>query len=755
MSILRRSSSLKTLSFRQRLRKKSLLKDKKLTKKIYSLTIITLILTLFSACVSNKTETESQILTAAYRENLLLGCAVNTDLLGDPTYDRTLQENFNFLTPENVMKWKALRPSRDTYDFTEADKLMDFAEENNMQVRGHTLVWHFDNPDWLESGNFTKEEYKAILKDHIYTVVGRYKGRIKIWDVVNEAIDGSDYRKTLWYEKIGPEYIKLAFKWANEADPKALLSYNDYGVGEIAPKSDRMLELVEDLRAKGITVDGVGFQMHMDITYNYDFESLFHNIKRFTDRGFLVDFTEIDIRYRGEPTEELETKQARYYQQLMEIMLHFDFANVFTVWGASDKYSWIPMFFDGYGNAHLFDDDYNKKPGFFAVEEALLAGSVDLPYDDVIDINSRHMQPSFKALYTESTPVIDGDPSDKEWQTGITYPFAYNQLSASILNITESYEDSFGEWTILYNGNTIYGKVIRNDDITVTTESSTWENDNVEVFFFFGETWAQLRTIVGADFEPHSYVGNQKAVWSEDGTVVEFKLELPMDDLTGLRSGWNIALSDNDGNGNRDGQFYVINGINNSWQGKGFGNIQFIGDSPRPPQEPYFIMPYMAVKAKDGIIIDGIKDTDEWKGITTYGLTYNQLKPGNQIPNRDYKDFSGTFGLKHKSGMLYGVIERLDDNITANDTVEVALAYGDSKKYFSTQTTPEVFSISSDGSVVEFGIDMSDIENQKIIGFNIALGDDDGSGLEFKQYPQPGEDKISQIIELGELELLR
>src|SRR5690606_5078017 len=138
-----------------------------------------------------------------------------------------------------AMKFGPLRPSRNTFNFNAADALIDFAEANDMQVRGHTLLWHNQNPDWLNNGNFSRDEMIEIMREHITTVVGRYRGRIVAWDVVNEAIaDNGQLRNTIWLQTIGPEYIEMAFEFAHEADPQALLFYNDYNAEGSGTKSD-------------------------------------------------------------------------------------------------------------------------------------------------------------------------------------------------------------------------------------------------------------------------------------------------------------------------------------------------------------------------------------------------------------------------------------------------------------------------------------------------------------------------------------
>ncbi|MDQ1256265.1 MAG: endo,4-beta-xylanase, partial [Candidatus Hydrogenedentes bacterium] len=159
-----------------------------------------------------------------------IGVAVNAGALEhDPVYRRMVGREFNVITPENAMKHGPLCPAPGEYDFTAGDAIVSFAEEHGMRVRGHTLVWHNQLPQWLTEGDYSRDELCGLLREHIQTLVQHYRGKVFAWDVVNEALDeNGSLRKTIWLERIGPEYIVWAFRWAREADPDALLFYNDY-----------------------------------------------------------------------------------------------------------------------------------------------------------------------------------------------------------------------------------------------------------------------------------------------------------------------------------------------------------------------------------------------------------------------------------------------------------------------------------------------------------------------------------------------
>jgi hypothetical protein len=186
-----------------------------------------------------------------------------TALLCDPLHSAVLATEFDSITPENAMKMGPLQPVQGEYQFGDADAVVAFAQDNDMKVHGHVLVWHNQLPGWVESGNFSRQELLDVMYDHIDTVVGRYQGQIAVWDVVNEAIDdGGQMRNSVWRNVIGDDYIDLAFQRARQADANAILLYNDYNIGDLSNKSNVTYNMIADMVNRGIPIDGVGFQMH-------------------------------------------------------------------------------------------------------------------------------------------------------------------------------------------------------------------------------------------------------------------------------------------------------------------------------------------------------------------------------------------------------------------------------------------------------------------------------------------------------------
>ncbi|MEM1554907.1 MAG: endo-1,4-beta-xylanase, partial [Thermoproteota archaeon] len=262
----------------------------------------------------------------ASRCGIMIGtCVSYSPLLNDNKYKEIIAREFSVITPENELKFESVHPFRNVYTFSRADTIVSFAEEHGMKVRGHCLVWHQQLPNWILKGNYTREEWIEILRDHIYTVVGRYKGKIYAWDVVNEAFnDDGTLRDSVWLRNIGPEYIKLAFKWAHEADPDALLFYNDYGAEAINSKSNAIYELVKNLLEEGIPIHGIGLQMHVRVEWYPNPQSVAENIKRFRKLGLKVEITEMDVAIRLPVSEEEITKQAEIYKSILKTYLNSD-----------------------------------------------------------------------------------------------------------------------------------------------------------------------------------------------------------------------------------------------------------------------------------------------------------------------------------------------------------------------------------------------------------------------------------------------
>lgn len=308
--------------------------------------------------------------------NRLIGTAAELPQLDtDPAYAAILAREFDSVTPENSMKWVSVEPAQGQTNFSAADKIVAFAQAHGQKVRGHTLVWHKQLPAWLTDGTFTPTQLGDILKNHITLEAGRYAGKVYAWDVVNEVIaDDGTPQVDLWSKGLGPGYIADAFRWARAADPAAKLYINDFDIEGINPKSDAVYNLVKSLRAQGVPIDGVGIQAHLLLQNPFPV-GMADNIKRFTDLGVEVAITELDVRMPVPATAAKLVLQADYYRQVVAACTAAPKCVGITVWGYTDKYSWVPYSFPGEGAAALFDQNLAPKPAYNAVLAALTAGA--------------------------------------------------------------------------------------------------------------------------------------------------------------------------------------------------------------------------------------------------------------------------------------------------------------------------------------------------------------------------------------------
>lgn len=355
----------------------------------------------------------------AFKDHFLVGTAVNRTIVTGTSTRRSpdlvrqdialVKQQFNQLVAENDMKWALIHPEPgpDGYNFGPADALVDFGLRNNMELAGHTLVWHSQTPNWVFAGTLpppaqaatppsgpgrgpgryagpraSREELLERMRDHIHTVVGRYKGKVKVWDVVNEAISdgGPDIlRNTLWLEIIGPDYIAKAFQYAHEADPDAVLRYNDYGL-ENPAKRRKLIALIRQLQEQNVPVMAIGSQAHVNVSINFDvmdqaltematlglpihITELDVNAAEGGQRSFGADISESAATTQGGVVSDADRRQAAAYAGIFRAFLkHSDHIEMVTFWGPNDANSWRAR-----GTPLLFDGNSQPKPAFHAV----------------------------------------------------------------------------------------------------------------------------------------------------------------------------------------------------------------------------------------------------------------------------------------------------------------------------------------------------------------------------------------------------
>ena len=323
---------------------------------------------------------------AADREGLLVSTAVRAVQLSEPAYASTLAREFNMVEAEDAMKWWVLRPDAATYDFRQGDELVRFAVSHQMKVRGHCLVWGRSNPDWLMQGHFTTRQLSRLLHEHIDRVMSHYAGQVFAWDVVNEALDeNGDVRASLWYDQPGiglswhgTKYIEQVFRWAHQADPHALLFYNEAEGEGLNRKSEAIYAMVRNFKHHGVPIDGVGLQLHLTVL-KADIPAIATNITRLTALGVQVHITELDVSLpmdaSGRVRAEDLARQAEIYRGIVRACLNSVGCTAMQTWGFTDKYSWIGSHSRGArGQALPFDQAYQPKAAYHAVLDEILAG---------------------------------------------------------------------------------------------------------------------------------------------------------------------------------------------------------------------------------------------------------------------------------------------------------------------------------------------------------------------------------------------
>ncbi len=324
-----------------------------------------------------------------------IGAILNSEWFGggwggglEPEFEQIHKVQFNAVVAENEMKFDATEPSENNFSYDKGDKMIKYAQENGMRVRGHALAWHSQVPGWVNSYSGQKEKLLAVLKNHIENVVGHWKGKIAEWDVVNEAVNddnnhGWRSNGSVWFEGIGAEFLDSAFVWAHAADPDAELCYNDYaiewGLGN-GSKAGFVLEQVKRWKKNGIPITCVGTQTHIEISH----ETTPQNVRAFAQELAKLDIKlnipELDIGFpkgsAGQLGQSDYEKQGHLYRQFMDVFLEEPNMGEFVIWGLTDAHSWLDNS-QGKTQGLLWDKQYKAKPAFDSVMASLKAHPAD------------------------------------------------------------------------------------------------------------------------------------------------------------------------------------------------------------------------------------------------------------------------------------------------------------------------------------------------------------------------------------------
>ena len=425
------------------------------------------------ATTENSTEeevVEIPSLKEIYKDDFLIGTIYAESSLAENDV-ALMNQQFNVITPENIMKPENMQPTEGTFNYANADQMMKFAQANNLIVVGHTLAWHQQSGDFLGQ-NVTREEAIEQLRNHITNVVGPYKGQILSWDVVNEAFadnmklpEDGDWTKCLkdtpWLNSIGSDYVEMAFQFAREADPDVELYYNDYNLNN-KDKIDAVCAMVKDFKERGIPIDGVGMQGHY--SSGMKIGGVGYALESLKELGVKVSITELDVTGAESSddamTEEDAIKQAVTYAQLFKTFKEYsDSIERVTFWGTIDSQSWRSA-----THPCIFDSQYQPKQAFYAIADPDAYLEAQGITDEKIELKEA------KAMYgTPDISVLD----DPAWDASEVY-----QINNQIL----AWEGATAEFKVLWDETNLYVRYDVTDSVLNKDSENAYEQDSIEAF---------------------------------------------------------------------------------------------------------------------------------------------------------------------------------------------------------------------------------------------------------------------------------
>lgn len=524
----------------------------------------------------------AQSIKKTWKKSFLVGAAVEPAQLEGKDAE-IIKANFNVLTPENAMKFTSIHPEEGTYDFTNADAIANFARKNHMKLRGHTFVWHHPQTiaDWMffrpDGTRKTREEALAMLEGHMRTLMTRYGDVVYAWDVVNEAFDTTEangWRRTPWYDTIGPDYVEQAFIIAHKIDPKAKLFYNEM-VTEDPKKVDLMVRLLTNFKNKGIHIDGIGLQTHISLNYP-TMKAIKDSLDRYAKFGVTVDITELDMTLYtsdfeafpdGAPEDYL-VRQAWRYRELFELFSQYDCVSSVTSWGFCDKYSWLRYTPNVRGDWPLFfDDDLAPKLAYAGITGGSLPP----------DVKIEKPKAERTATARRGTPKIDGT-IDPIWNGAEAIETKVQAMSTP---------GATAKARILWDEGHLYVLAEVSDPLLNAASDLVHERDSFEIFVDEnnGKT---------AEYEPNdcqyrvAFTGETsasgggktsmivaKTTVTPTGYLVEFSVPLgTVKGAPGVKLGFDVQVNDADGSKARVGIAKWNDPTNESWRNtSGWGTL--------------------------------------------------------------------------------------------------------------------------------------------------------------------------------------
>jgi endo-1,4-beta-xylanase len=367
------------------------------------------------------------------------GSATDNPELTDSAYVAILTGGeFDQTTPGNSMKWDTIEPSQGQFNYTKGDAVVTLAQQHNMKVRGHNLVWHNQLPSWVSS--LPTNQVQAAMENHITNEATHYKGKVFAWDVVNEPFnDDGTYRTDAFYNAMGVGYIADALRTAHAADPGAKLYINDYNIDGTGAKADAMYSLISSLKSQGVPIDGVGIQGHLAVQYGFP-TNMQANFQRFADLGLDVAVTELDVRMPLPETAAEDATQVTYYTNVVKACLAVSRCVGITIWDYTDKYSWVPSTFSGQGAALPWDTNLNKKTTLYNAIATALGGTATSPPPTTASPPPTTASPTAtSSSRPPSTPPASGTchisyQVTSQWSTGFVVNLVINNTGSSTIS---------------------------------------------------------------------------------------------------------------------------------------------------------------------------------------------------------------------------------------------------------------------------------------------------------------------------------